>query len=134
MEKLSGLDFIVQYVSGENVLSRLYEFGVPGTVRASSEYVDHDPLRTDAPGGSDTSSPAVLSTPVLVGQVMATAPHRSNRLANRPVASVDTSSVHSSCPQTSEGPTCTFTLPGGSVSSTKWRDRRPPTEGCASAS
>ena len=54
-------------------MSRLYEFDAPGTVQTSFEYVERDPFRMDAPGGSDTPSPAVLSAPVFVDQeVMAT--------------------------------------------------------------
>ena len=49
MEKLPSFHFTAQYVPGENnvlpnALLRLYEFDTPGTVHASSEYVEHDPL------------------------------------------------------------------------------------------
>ena len=92
MEKLSGFDFKVQYVPGEDsilpdALSRLYEFDAPGTMRAPSEFVEHDLPRTDAPDCSNVSPLAVLSAPVLVGsEALATTPCRSTRLADKPVA------------------------------------------------
>ena len=51
MEKLSGFAFTVHYVPGEDnvlpdALSCLYEYDAPA-VRASSKYVEHDPLRID---------------------------------------------------------------------------------------
>ena len=63
--------FTVKYVPGENAflldaLSRLYGFEAPGTVQASLECVEHDPLRMSAPDSSGTSYPAVLSAPVLL--------------------------------------------------------------------
>ena len=93
MEKLFNFDFVVQYVPGEdNVLPdaspRLYKFDAPDTMRAPSEFVEHDLSQTDVPDASDASSLAILSTPVLVGhEATATAPRRSTRLANTLTAS-----------------------------------------------
>ena len=85
--ELSKFDFTALYVPSKenalpNTLSRLYKFDAVGIVRASFEYVGHDPLRKDARGGSDTPL-AVLSDPVLAGkEAMATAPHQS--VAHKP--------------------------------------------------
>ena len=93
MDKLSSFDFKVQYVLGEDnvlpdALSCLYEFDAPGTIPAPSEFVEHDLPRPDIPDASDTSPPAVLSAPVLVGhEATATALRRSTHLADKLVAS-----------------------------------------------
>ena len=125
MEKLSRLDFIVQYGSGENVLSRLYEFGVPGTMQASCEYVDHDPLWTThlvVPTRRPLLSSRLLSwlartwllrlivvIALRAGRLRQSTRRQSTPLARRPAKDLPVP----------------VTLPGGSVSSPKWRDRPP---------
>ena len=54
MERLSGFDFKVQYMPGEdNVLPsavlRLYEFDAPGTMRAPFEFVEQELSWMDVP-------------------------------------------------------------------------------------
>ena len=120
-KKLPEFDFTVWYV---NALSRLYEFDVPGTMRASTEYVEYNLLRTDTPGSSDTSPPAVLSAPVLVGQeAMATVPRHSDRLANKLVAQFG----ESMCCQSIRKPAEAYLLPGFHVVA---QAVCPPCEGC----
>lgn len=51
MEKMSDFDFEVRYVRGEenvlaDALSRMYSADAPGTVRAASEYAQHDETST----------------------------------------------------------------------------------------
>ena len=68
MEKILEYDFIVQYIPGienilANALSRIYSNDRPGTIRAPSEYAQHDnddglPRRLPLLG---------ISNPVLVG-------------------------------------------------------------------
>ena len=76
LEKLSEFDFEIRHIPGtENLLpdalSQLYEFDAPGTVRALSEYVQHDP--TVNPVG--TSLCELLTAPLLVGpEAMACTP------------------------------------------------------------
>ena len=125
---MSGLDFTVKYVPDENVLpgalSGLYKFGALGTVRASVEYIEHDPLRTDTPGDIP------LFDLILVGQeVMATVPRRSNCLANEPAVSSEESTRRQPTPfarkPATDLPPVPVTLPEGSASSPK-RHGRPP--------
>jgi hypothetical protein len=66
-EKISMFDFEVIYVPGaENILSDalscIYSFDAPGTVRAASEYTEHDDTAPGIVGALWT-----MSSPVLVG-------------------------------------------------------------------
>ncbi|PIL25630.1 hypothetical protein GSI_11379 [Ganoderma sinense ZZ0214-1] len=92
MEKIAEYDFKIEYVPGvENVLadalSRIYSNDQPGTVRAPSEYTQHD----DGAAAPVSLSAHAVSVPVLVdveGRAAseltsgssAVAPHRSERL------------------------------------------------------
>ena len=86
---MSKFDFTAPYVPSKenalpNTLSRLYKFDAVGIVRASFEYVGHDPLQKDTRGGLDTPL-GVLLDPVLAGkEAMATAPHCQS-IAHKPV-------------------------------------------------
>lgn len=67
MEKIQGFDFEVIYVPGaENILSdalsRLYAYDAPGTVRASTEYTEHDILQ------NTSLQNHAITTPLYVGQ------------------------------------------------------------------
>ena len=133
MEKLSGFDFTVQYVPGEDnvlpdALSHLYKFDAPGTIRAPSEFVEHDLPRTDVPDAHDTFPPAVLSAPVLVGhEALATAPRRSTRLADKPVAPPVESKRRQSIPIKAKISPVAPILPSGGAGPTPPRRRgRPP--------
>jgi len=67
MEKIGEFDFDIKYLPGiENilpdVLSRMYAFDAPGTVRAASEYTEHD-----VDNGLQTVV-HLISMPLVVGQ------------------------------------------------------------------
>ncbi|PIL27303.1 transcription factor [Ganoderma sinense ZZ0214-1] len=87
MEKLSEFDFRVEYVPGvDNVLadalSRIYSNDAPGTVRAPSEYAQHDVAAAGAPS-EDLAN--MISMPVLVGlEAMAAAPQMLRRSPRTP--------------------------------------------------
>lgn len=68
IEKISEFNFTVEYVPGvdnilTNALSWMYSHDVPGTVRAASEYVQHDDEENLPQGLSSIS----ISAPVYVG-------------------------------------------------------------------
>ncbi|KAL7284496.1 hypothetical protein ACG7TL_001787 [Trametes sanguinea] len=69
LEKIAEFDFEVEYVPGiENVLadalSRIYSYDAPGTVRAASEYVQHDDESGLLQGILESHA---ISAPVLTG-------------------------------------------------------------------
>ena len=70
LERLSEFDFNVLYVPGEenvlsDVLSRMYEFDTPGTIRLHEEYLQCDLDVSDVDSMAPTG---LISAPLLVGQ------------------------------------------------------------------
>ena len=100
MEKLSEFDFVVEYVPGaDNVLadalSRIYSNDAPGTVRAPSEYTEHDELAAHVPSEGLSE---IISMPVLVGlEAMAAVPHTLRRSPRTPRPAMSGAAHH---PQT----------------------------------
>jgi len=85
MEKIGEFDFDVKYLPGvENILpdalSCMYVFDAPGTVRAASEYTEHD-----VENGLQTMA-HLISMPLVVGQeALASSPQRSAQVASKPL-------------------------------------------------
>jgi hypothetical protein len=91
IEKISEYDFVIEYLLGvENILpdalSQLYSNDVPGTVRASSEYVQH------AKVGINVGMTELLSMPLLVGLEVGgpnNVPRHSTRVATKALVCKD---------------------------------------------
>ncbi|KAJ2955854.1 hypothetical protein NUW54_g14706 [Trametes sanguinea] len=123
LEKISEFDFEVEYVPGvDNVLadalSRIYSNDSPGTVRAASEYVQHDEEGAVLQGLLSSSA---ISAPVLTGVEAAALAPLSGRLTRAQARAAARSVVVPSAP----APDVAAPSPAGTVPPATERRRVP---------